>query len=44
MLGFTDVDLRQAHFYQDVHGEGREEEAVVLVLRLLNRFGELDTN
>jgi len=44
MLGFTDVDLRQAHFYQDVHGEG-EEETVVLVLRLLNRrFGELDTN
>jgi len=45
MLGFTDVDLKQTRFYQDVHGEGREEEAVVLVLRLLNRrFGELDSN
>jgi len=27
MLGFTDVDLKQTRFYQDVHGEGREEEA-----------------
>ena len=45
MLGFTDVDLKQTRFYQDVHGEGREEEAVILILRLLNRrFGELDSN
>ncbi|NBD17465.1 MAG: hypothetical protein GVY04_15400 [Cyanobacteria bacterium] len=33
MLGFTEVDLKQTRFYQDVHGEGREEEAVILVLR-----------
>jgi predicted transposase YdaD len=45
MLGFTEVDLKQTRFYQDVHGEGRQEEAMGLVIRLLNRrFGELDTN
>jgi predicted transposase YdaD len=44
-LGFTDVDLKQTRFYQDVHGEGREEEAVILILRQLKRrFGELDSN
>ena len=44
-MGFTDVDLKQTRFYQDVHCEGREEEAVVLVLRLLHGcFRELDTN
>ena len=41
MLGFTDVDLRQTRFYQDVYAEAE----VNLVLRLLNRrFGELDSN
>jgi len=45
MLGFTEVDLKQTRFYQDVHGEGREEEAVILMLRLLNgRFGKLNNN
>lgn len=45
MLEFTEVDLKQTRFYQDVHGEGRQEEAVSLVLRLLNhRFGKLETN
>lgn len=45
MLGFTDIDVKKTRFYQDVHGEGRQEEAVALVVRLLNRrFGELDTN
>jgi len=44
-LGFTDVGLKQTRFYQDVHGEGREEEAVILILRQLKRrFGELDSN
>ncbi|NBD14609.1 MAG: DUF4351 domain-containing protein [Cyanobacteria bacterium] len=41
MLGFTDVDLKQTHFYQDVYVEAE----VNLVLRQLkHRFGELDSN
>ena len=41
MLGFTDVDLKQTRFYQDVYAEAEAN----LVLRLLNRrFGELDSN
>ena len=43
MLGFTDIDLKQTQFYQDVHAEGRQEGEVALVLRQLNRrFGELE--
>ena len=45
MLGFTDIDVKKTRFYQDVHGEGRQEEAVALVVRQLNRrFGELEMN
>ncbi|PSO49967.1 MAG: hypothetical protein BRC33_04825 [Cyanobacteria bacterium SW_9_44_58] len=45
MLGFSDIDVKQTRFYQDVYGEGKQEEAVALVFRLLNRrFGELDSN
>ena len=46
MLGFTDIDIKQTRFYQDVFAEGRQEGRqegeVALVLRLLTRrFGEL---
>ena len=45
MLGFSDIDVKQTRFYQDVYGEGKQEEAVALVFRLINRrFGELDAN
>ena len=43
MLGFTDIDIKQTRFYQDVFAEGRQEGEVALVLRLLTRrFGELE--
>ena len=43
MLGFTDIDVKQTRFYQDVFAEGRQEGEVALVLRLLTRrFGELE--
>lgn len=42
MLDFTDVDLKQPRFYQDVFAEGRQEGEVTLILRLLQRrCGEL---
>ncbi|WP_448570595.1 Rpn family recombination-promoting nuclease/putative transposase [Trichothermofontia sp.] len=53
MLGFTETDLKQTRFYQDVFAEGqqagrqegRQEEAVNLLLRLLTRrFGEVEGN
>jgi len=45
MLGFSDIDVKQTRFYQDVYAEGEQEGKLVLILRLLNRrFGELDTN
>ncbi len=48
MIGLTDVDLKQTRFYQDVFTEGRtegkQEEGVNIVLRLLRRrFGSLDS-
>lgn len=43
MLGFSEVDVRQTQFYQDVYAEGRQEGEVALVLRLLQRrLGELE--
>ena len=47
MLGFTDIDVKQTRFYQDVFAEGRQEGRqegeVALVLRqLTRRFGELE--
>jgi len=53
MLGFSDIDVKQTRFYQDVYAEGKQEGKQAgkqegkqeLILRLLNRrFGELDTN
>jgi predicted transposase/invertase (TIGR01784 family) len=49
MLGFTDIDVKQTRFYQDVYAEGeqegKQEGKLELILRLLNRrVGELDTN
>lgn len=45
MLGFSDIDVKQTRFYQDVYAEGEQEGKQELILRLLNRrFGELDTN
>jgi len=45
MLGFTDIDIKQTRFYQDVYAKGEQEGKLELILRLLNRrFGELDTN
>jgi len=41
MLGFTDVDLRQTRFYQDVYVEA---EANLVLRQLKRRFGELDSN
>ena len=46
MLDLTDVDLKQTRFYQDVftegRQEGRQEEGLALILRLLQRrCGEL---
>ncbi|MDB9312949.1 DUF4351 domain-containing protein [Spirulina sp. CS-785/01] len=50
MLGFTEIDIKQTRFYQEVYAEGaqegrqegRQEGEVQLVLRLLSRrFGEL---
>jgi predicted transposase/invertase (TIGR01784 family) len=42
MLELTDADLKQSRFYQDVFAEGRQEEGLALVLRLLQRrCGEL---
>jgi predicted transposase YdaD len=42
MLNVTEIDLKQTRFYQDVHGEGRQEGEALLVLRLLQRrCGEL---
>jgi len=42
MLNLTDVDLKQSRFYQEVFAEGRQEEGVTLILRLLQRrCGEL---
>jgi predicted transposase YdaD len=47
MLGFTEMDVKQTRFYQDVYAEGeqegRQEEATALVLRQLSRrFGQLE--
>ena len=43
MLGFTDIEVKQTRFYQDVFAEGRQEGEVALVLRqLTRRFGELE--
>ena len=47
MLGFTDIEVKQTRFYQDVFAEGRQEGRqegeVALVLRqLTRRFGELE--
>jgi predicted transposase YdaD len=49
MIGLPEVDLKQTRFYQDVftegRQEGRQEEALALVLRLLNRrLGNLSTD
>jgi predicted transposase/invertase (TIGR01784 family) len=53
MLGFTEIDVKQTRFYQDVYAEGaqegklegKQEGEVALILRLLNRrFGELETS
>ncbi|MDB9312948.1 Rpn family recombination-promoting nuclease/putative transposase [Spirulina sp. CS-785/01] len=46
MLGFTEIDIKQTRFYQEVYAEGaqegRQEGEVQLVLRLLSRrFGQL---
>lgn len=46
MLGFTETDLKQTRFYQDVFAEGRQEgrqeEAITLLMRqLTRRFGNL---
>jgi predicted transposase YdaD len=42
MLDLTDTELKQTRFYQDVFAEGRQEEGVTLILRLLQRrCGEL---
>jgi len=41
MLGFTDVDLKQTRFYQDVYVEA---EANLVLRQLKRRFGELDSN
>ncbi|WP_448562173.1 DUF2887 domain-containing protein [Trichothermofontia sp.] len=46
MLGFTETDLKQTRFYQDVFAEGRQEgrqeEATALLIRqLTRRFGDL---
>ena len=41
MLGFTDVDLNQTRFYQDVYVEA---EANLVLRQLKRRFGELDSN
>lgn len=41
MLGFSDIDVQQTRFYQDVYAEAEAD----LVIRLLNRrCGELDAN
>ncbi len=37
MLGLTDRDLKQTRFYQEVFAEGKQEEGVMLILRLLQR-------
>ncbi|TRV49614.1 MAG: DUF2887 domain-containing protein, partial [Microcystis panniformis Mp_GB_SS_20050300_S99D] len=43
MLGFTEIDVRQTRFYQDVFAEGRQEGEAILLLRFLNRrLGQLD--
>jgi predicted transposase YdaD len=47
MLGFTEIDVRQTRFYQDVFAEGkqegRQEGEAILILRFLNRrLGQLD--
>ena len=47
MLGFTEIDVRQTRFYQDVFAEGRQEGRqegeAILILRFLNRrLGQLD--
>jgi len=40
MLGFSDIDVKQTRFYQDVYAEGEQEGKLELILRLLNRrFG-----
>jgi predicted transposase/invertase (TIGR01784 family) len=45
MLNLTEIDLRQTQFYQDVFAEGRKEESLNLVLKLLTRrFGEIDVS
>jgi predicted transposase YdaD len=43
MLGFTEIDVRQTRFYQDVFAEGKQEGEAILILRFLNhRLGRLD--
>ena len=42
MPHWTEIDLKQTRFYQDVFAEGRQEEGVALILRQLQRrCGEL---
>jgi predicted transposase YdaD len=41
MLGFTDVDLKETRFYQDVYAEA---EVNLVIRQLKRRFGELDSN
>ncbi len=45
MMGLNDISLKDTRFYQDVFAEGRQEEALALVLRLINRrFGNISIN
>ena len=41
MLGFSDIDVKQTRFYQDVYAKA---EADLVIRQLSRRFGELDTN
>ena len=40
-MGFTEVDLKQTRFYQDVYAEA---EVNLVIRQLKRRFGELDSN
>lgn len=47
MLGFTETDLKQTRFYQDVFAEGEQEgrqegEAAIVLRQLIRRFGSLE--
>jgi predicted transposase YdaD len=41
MLGFSDIDVKQTRFYQDVYAEA---EADLVIRQLSRRCGELDAN